>query len=623
MRVGFGGFVLDQFGRGPGQPAVRDVDEVQRHAAVGPGPLLPQLVGLDVVDDEVHRPHRGRPQAPRVPQRGQGGQVEAVHEDEDGAAAVVRRRRRLVLTQRVEYLGLGRVLMVEPDQRRDQDHEQDDHHPGALGELHNREDGHHDQRHHAGREVDDQPAPPAGPPVLAVILRHAEAGHGERGEHADGVQRDQAVDVRVLDDDQRHGHDGQHDDRVGEHQPVPALEQPPGQERVAGHVAGQEREPVEAGVAAGVQDQHGRELEQQEHGVPDERAPEDELGLLRQHGGVAGGARRRVGPVGQPGDAGDQDAEDHALGHEHAAGVDALRPPERADGVGDRLDAGQRRAAVGERPEQDEDHGPADQAVRTRAERIGAVQRVRVVRRQVPHQVADQPDDDHQDDRTCEQVGRYREGPAGLLEAAQVPEAHEQHHADGDLDLVRADRGEGGGDRGRARRGLHRHGHHVVDEQRDRAHLGDPRAEVLPRHHVRAARPDVDHDDLAVGQQHQHHDEQDDQRHGQEQGERGQADRGHQHDQDLLGAVGGGGDPVRRQHAERQRVGQPLFPEVLVDQRRPEQPALGGVPEGVGQAAAPFQECCCLARGHYLRLSSVKIPFWGARHFIPSLPASA
>jgi hypothetical protein len=85
---------------------------------------------------------------------------------------------------------------------------------------------------------------------------------------------------------QRHGHDRQHDDRVGEHQPVAALEQPPGQERVAGHVAGQEREAVEAGVTAGVQDEHGRELEQVEEGMPDEPGPEDDLGLLREHGRV-------------------------------------------------------------------------------------------------------------------------------------------------------------------------------------------------------------------------------------------------------------------------------------------------------------------------------------------------
>ncbi len=240
---------------------------------------------------------------------------------------------------------------------------------------------------------------------------------------------------------------------------------------------------------------------------------------------------------------------------------------------------------------------------------------------QVPQRLADQPDDDHQDDRAREQVGRYREGPARLLEATQVPEAHEQDHAEADLELVGADPREGGGYRGGPRRDLDRHGHHVVDEQRDRAHLGDARAEVLPRHHVRSARPDIDHHDLAVGQQHEHHDEQDDQCHGQDQAERGDAHRGHQHDEDLLGAVGGGGDPVRGQHAEGERLGQPLLAEIGVDQRRPEKPALGRVPERVWQAAAPLEQGCCLPGSHRSAPFVRYIAVWGARDFIPLHPA--
>ena len=226
------------------------------------------------------------------------------------------------------------------------------------------------------------------------------------------------------------------------------------------------------------------------------------------------------------------------------------------------------------------------------------MQRGRVKLAEVPHQVADQPDRDHQDDRAREQVGRHGEGPARLLEAAQVPEGHEQDHAHGDFQLVRAERRDGRGDRGRARRALHRYGHHVVDQQRHCAHLGHPRTEVLPRHHVGAARPDVDHDDLAVGEQDQHHDQQDDQRHRQQQGERGQPHERHERDEDFLGAVGGGGDPVRRQHAERERVGQPLFPEVLVDQWRAEQTTFRRIPECVRQARASLEQAHRLARGH-------------------------
>ena len=65
------------------------VDELERDAAVRqPGGAQP--LRLLAVDDEVHGAHRGGPQALRVPQRGQGGQVEVVDEDDDDPAGVVR-----------------------------------------------------------------------------------------------------------------------------------------------------------------------------------------------------------------------------------------------------------------------------------------------------------------------------------------------------------------------------------------------------------------------------------------------------------------------------------------------------------------------------------------------------
>ncbi len=304
----------------------------------------------------------------------------------------------------------------------------------------------------------------------------------------------------------------------------------------------------------------------------------------------------------QPGDPGHQGAQDEALRDEHPAGVNPFRRPERADRVADRLDPGQRRAAVGERAEQGKDHGRADQALGAGADRVGAVQGVRVVAAQVTDDLPDQAHRDHQQHRAGEQVGRYRERPARLPEAAQVPEAQQQDHADRDRLGVRAQHRERR-DHGRgARRRLHRDGDYVVDQQRDRRDLGDPRAEVLPRHHVGAARPDVHHHDLAVGQHHERHDEQDDQGHRQDQRERRQPGQRQQRDEDFLGAVGRGGDAVRRQHAERERVGQPLLGELLVDQRPAEQAALDRVPETVrGGGAPPEQVGGRLAYGHEIR----------------------
>jgi len=178
-------------------------------------------------------------------------------------------------------------------------------------------------------------------------------------------------------------------------------------------------------------------------------------------------------------------------------------------------------------------------------DRVGARQRVRVVLGQVAQDLADQADDDHQNDRAGEQEGGHREDPPGFLDPAQVAVAHEQDHADDDRLGVGAERRDRGDHRDGAGRDLDGHRDHIVDQQRHGGDLGDPGPEVLPGHHVGAAGPDVDHHHLAVGQHHQRHHHEDDQRHRQDEGEGRQPRQRQQRDQDLLRAVGGGGDAVR------------------------------------------------------------------------------
>ena len=179
------------------------------------------------------------------------------------------------------------------------------------------------------------------------------------------------------------------------------------------------------------------------------------VGLVRealgQHRGIAALPGRREGRVGQPGDPGHEEAKDAALRDQHPPGVDPLRRPERAHRVGDRLDAGQRRATVGERAQQRQDHRERDQARGAAADRVGVGQRVRVVFRQVPGDLADHADDDHQDDRPGEQVRGDREGLSRLLDPAQVAVAHDQDDADGDAQAELAERREGGHHRRGAR----------------------------------------------------------------------------------------------------------------------------------------------------------------------------
>jgi hypothetical protein len=95
------------------------------------------------------------------------------------------------------------------------------------------------------------------------------------------------------------------------------------------------------------------------------------------------------------------------------------------------------------------------------------------------------------------------------------------------------------------RRHLHGHGHDVVDDEGHSRDLGHLDAEVLPRHHVRAAGSRVDHDDFAVGEGDEEKHDYDGERDRQQEAEGRYADGPHEHEEDLLGPIGGRGDAVR------------------------------------------------------------------------------
>jgi hypothetical protein len=195
MGAGRGRLGRGEPGCGVGQPPVRAVRQFQRHPGPRSRPLLAQPLAPGAVQGEVHRPQRGRPPAPGVPERRDGGQVVAVDQDQDRAAGIVRRiGRRLADGHVAEDLGFVPVFAVQPDEDKDQEREQDHDEPGALGELHHGEQRHDQRGVDSARHVDDQLAPPARLPGPAVVAGHAEAGRGEPGGHPDGVKRDECVD---------------------------------------------------------------------------------------------------------------------------------------------------------------------------------------------------------------------------------------------------------------------------------------------------------------------------------------------------------------------------------------------------------------------------------------------
>ena len=83
-----------------------------------------------------------------------------------------------------------------------------------------------------------------------------------------------------------------------------------GQVGVLGHEAGQEGEAVEAGVAPGVEDEHGGELDDVEEELADRPGAQDVADLLGDHGRRTRHVGHGVGPVGDEGDPEDQKGQD-------------------------------------------------------------------------------------------------------------------------------------------------------------------------------------------------------------------------------------------------------------------------------------------------------------------------
>ena len=140
----------------------------------------------------------------------------------------------------------------------------------------------------------------------------------------------------------------------------------------------------------------------------------------------------------------------------------------------------------------------------------------------------------------------------------------------------RRERGGAGGDR-------HRHGEHVVGEERDAGDLRGQQPEVVARHHVRAAGRRVGLDRLAVRQDQE---EQDDEQRGRDRDderERAETDDRDEHTQHLLGRVRRRREVVGREHRERGRLAEPLVLELLGVQRRAEQLVLQPVARAVGR----------------------------------------
>ena len=207
-----------------------------------------------------------------------------------------------------------------------------------------------------------------------------------------------------------------------------ALHQWPRQKAVLGNKVSQRRKAVEAGVGAVVENRRAGRLQQEVHDVADQPVAENRAADFGKHRRISRGIRSRVGHVRQPGHAGQQQPQNRGHDGQHPARVGTFGLPKQVDRVGNRLHPGQRRAAVGERPQDHQDRRTHHQAValmdRHRPVKVGGV-----VYRQTPRTPHDYADHDHQREHADEPVGRHRECPARLPQPAQVRITEDEHRS--------------------------------------------------------------------------------------------------------------------------------------------------------------------------------------------------
>ena len=281
----------------------------------------------------------------------------------------------------------------------------------------------------------------------------------------------------------------------------------------------------------------------------------------------------------------EHDAEQRSHDHERLAGVLPCGLAERRNAVRDRLDAGHRGAARRERVQHERDRSAHEEEIglAARAEVHDAGHAVIVGLREpaverLEH--ADTDQDRHVDDEEvrgdCEELPR-------LLHATQVPPGDDHDEQDRDRQDPRREHAERRCECGGAGGNRHRHGEHVVGEERDAGHLRGQEPEVVACHHVRATGGGVRLDRLPVrkDQEQQHREERDRDRHDEREGR--EPDDRHEHAQHLFGGVRRRREVVGSEHGEGGRLAQTLVLELLGVERRAEELVLQPVTQAVGR----------------------------------------
>ena len=188
--------------------------------------------------------------------------------------------------------------------------------------------------------------------------------------------------------------------------------------------------------------------------------------------------------TGQVNNAHEHECGDHAQHEQRSGGIAGFGALEAGHAVGDRLDPGQRRAARGESPQDEEGAGQTGQPLIPPALRDDLVRRA-LGPAEGPGGLLDETDDGENTDGRHVEIGRDGESTARLPRAAQVEHCQDGGDADGDLNLVVLRPGHGRRQIGSARGHGHGDGQDIIAQQRG----GDEQARM---------RSQVGRDDLVV-----------------------------------------------------------------------------------------------------------------------------
>ena len=243
---------------------------------------------------------------------------------------------------RRELVGSLHIMRVNRTKQHDLHRQDDNHHPGSVGELRDRDDEQHHERRQRADSVDDDAALPTRLATPPPAHHHAGLRQRERAEHAKCVQWNQSTDTSAKGPQHERRRDPEHDDADRIREAIPPEGELAWQESVAPEEIRQPWEIRIRSIRCQKQDEERRVLHRvvkqriAEHGVTDLR--DDRFWIAAR----LGDAGHNANPVREVCDAAEGDGEYHHHRGECFLRIHPFGRLERWNAIRDGLDARQR-----------------------------------------------------------------------------------------------------------------------------------------------------------------------------------------------------------------------------------------------------------------------------------------